>query len=207
MGFPPTFFFSCPPTIAVTRGNGERELTTVSGGATGEMTSGGPDALERALAPVVGAFGLAVVDCERAARTLRVIVEGDRPLDLDRIAEVSAAVSVFLDERPELAPSHRYDLEVSSPGLERRLRRAAQFARSVGQRIAVRTVATAPGERRAEGALLSADEDGFAIALDDSSTRRIAYADVDRAHTVFDWKASLASAKRDARQVDAGAAR
>ena len=202
MGFPPTFFFSCPPTTGVTRGNGERELTTVSSGATGDMTSAGSDAFERALWPVVGAFGLEVVDSEQAGRTLRVIVEGDRPLDLDRIAEVSAAVSAFLDERPDLAPLHRYELEVSSPGLERRLRRAAHFARSVGQRIAVRTVATAPGERRAEGALLNADEDGFLIALDDGSTQQIAYADVDRAHTVFDWKAALASAKRDAHQVE-----
>lgn len=80
------------------------------------MTSAGSDAFERALWPVVGAFGLEVVDSEQAGRTLRVIVEGDRPLDLDRIAEVSAAVSAFLDERPDLAPLHRYELEVSSPG-------------------------------------------------------------------------------------------
>lgn len=155
--------------------------------------------------PIVAAFGLEVVDTEHAGGTLRVIVEGDGPIDLDRLAEVSGTVSAFLDERPELAPSHRYELEVSSPGLERRLRRADHFTRALGQRVAVRTVATAPGDRRAEGVLLRADEEGFTLALDDGSTREIAYADVDRAHTVFDWKAALKAAKRDARQVqDAG---
>jgi ribosome maturation factor RimP len=183
-------------------------LAETSSGAGTEMTSGGPDALERALSPVVGAFGLEVVDTEHSGGTLRVTVEGGEPIDLDRLARVSAAVSAFLDERPDLAPNHRYELEVSTPGLERRLRRAAHFAGAVGQRVAVRTVATAPGDRRAEGTLVGADEAGFSLTLDDSSTRRIAYADVDRAHTIFDWKAALKSAKRDARQAqDARAVR
>jgi ribosome maturation factor RimP len=172
------------------------------------MASGGSDALERALAPVVGAFGLEVVDTEVAGGTLRVVVEGGQPIDLDRLAEVSAAVSSMLDERPELAPKHRYELEVSSPGLERRLRRAGHFAHAVGQRLAVRTVPGSPGDRRAEGLLMGADDEGFSLALDDGSTRRFTYAGVDRAHTIFDWKAALQTAKRNARnELDAGASR
>ena len=180
----------------------------MSNGVGSEMTSGVPDALERALTPVVGAFGLEVIDIERSGGTLRVVVDCAEPIDLDRLSQVSAAVSGLLDDEPGLAPSHRYELEVSSPGLERRLRRAAHFVHAVGQQVAVRTVATAAGDRRAEGALVSADEEGFSLVLADGATRRFDYADVDRAHTVFDWKAALKSAKRGAGQEqDAGAAR
>jgi ribosome maturation factor RimP len=183
-------------------------LTRENSNAGAQIRAENPDPLERALAAVVSGFGLEILDTEHTGRTLRVIVDSGGPLDLDRLAEVSAAVSALLDERPELAPGHGYDLEVSSPGLERRLRRAAHYARSLGQRIAVRTVATAPGDRRAEGSLVSADEEDFSIVLDDGSTRRIAYVDVDRAHTIFDWRAALANAKREARQAqDAGATR
>lgn len=183
-------------------------MTDINSGVGPEMTSGSPDALERALSPVVGAFGLEVIDIERSGGILRVVVDGAEPIDLDRIAQVSAAVSGLLDDQPGLAPSHRYELEVSSPGVERRLRRAAHFVHAVGQRVAVRTVASAPGDRRAEGALENADEAGFSLVLDDGSTRRIDYADVDRAHTVFDWKTALKSAKHGTRQAqDAGAAR
>lgn len=166
------------------------------------------DALERALEPVVGLFGCEVVDTERVGRTVRIIVDGTSALNLDRLAEISQAVSSLLDERPDLAPSDRYELELSSPGLERRLRRSSHFARAIGSRVAVRTVTSALGARRAEGLLQSADGNGFSLTLDDGSTRRFSYADVDRAHTVFDWKAELASAKRQANQTqDAGVSR
>lgn len=208
MGFPPTFFFSCLRATRKSAKAGGAELTMVSGREGVEATSGSPDGLERALAAVVGAFGLEVIDTEHCGRIVRVIVEGDAPIDLDRLAEVSKAVSEHLDAHPELVPEHRYELEVSSPGLERRLRRAAHFKRALGQRVAVRTLPGAEGERRVEGALIDADEVGFSLALDDGSTRRFTYSDVDRAHTVFDWKAALASAKRDSRRSeDAGAVR
>jgi ribosome maturation factor RimP len=204
VGFPPTFFFSAHRRF---RARGQ-QLTQVNRGAGAETAPVGSDALERALAPVVGAFGLEVVDTEIAGGTLRVVVEGGEPIDLDRLAQVSAAVSVMLDERSELAPNHRYELEVSSPGLERRLRRPAHFAHAIGQRLAVRTVPDSSGDRRAEGVLLSADDEGFVLALDDGSTRRIIYAEVDRAHTIFDWKAALQNAKRNTRhELDAGASR
>lgn len=156
------------------------------------------DALERALSPVVGTIGLEVLDTEQAGRTLRVVVDGTERLDLDRLAEVAQAVSSFLDEHPDLAPRRSYELEVSSPGLERRLRRADHFARAIGNRVAVLTSPTAPGERRAEGTLKNADANGFSLVLDDGSTRNFSYREVDRAHTVFDWKAELAASKHQA---------
>jgi ribosome maturation factor RimP len=203
VGFPPTFFFS---GLTAVRDNTVETRVDEAMGVEG--TPGSPVALERALVPVVEAFGLELLDSENAGGTLRVVVEGESPLDLDRLAEVSQAVSAFLDAHPELAPNHRYELEVSTPGLERRLRRAAHFTRVVGRRVAVRTVPAAPGDRRAEGTLVRADEHGISLTLDDGSTRDFSYDQIDRAHTVFDWKAELASSKRGTRHTqDAGASR
>ena len=61
-------------------------------------------------------------DLELSGRTLRVVVDAEDGIDLDHITEVSRGVSRLLDEREELVPDS-YNLEVTSPGLERPLRR------------------------------------------------------------------------------------
>ena len=98
--------------------------------------------ISQALRPVVHAAGLEIWDVERSGNTVRVLVERADGVDLDAISEVSAAISALLDQRDDLVPAGRYILEVSSPGLERRLRYPRHFARYVGEEIAVKT---APG--------------------------------------------------------------
>ena len=167
------------------------------------MTKTGPDGsamagadasgvLERALEVVVNAVGADLVDVEFRPGVVLVTVERNERLDLDDLSSVSRTISAFFDEHDEFAPSGRYQLEVSSPGLERRLRRAAHFRRALGDRVAIRTIAGAPGERRAEGVLSSADDDEIVVVIDDASERHIKYGDIDRAHVVFDWRRALA---------------
>ncbi|MDA8288116.1 MAG: ribosome maturation factor RimP [Actinomycetota bacterium] len=163
------------------------------------------DELVRAFEATCRALGLELDDVELRGTSLQVTV--DRPggaLDLDLLAETSRALSAYLDEHDELAPAGRYELEVSSPGLERRLRRPAQFLRATGTRVSARTMPGTEGERRVEGTLVSADEDGFVLELADGP-RRIAYRDLERARTVFDWEADLA-ARRAVEQAEKAAA-
>ena len=68
------------------------------------------------------AAGLEIWDVERSGATVRVLVERPGGVDLDSISQLSSAVSAILDQRDDLVPAGRYMLEVSSPGLERRLR-------------------------------------------------------------------------------------
>src|SRR5580658_9759925 len=107
----------------------------------------GADELARALTPVCAEYGVDLVGVESRPGVLQVFIEG---ADLDTIAKVSKAVSAFLDSHDELAPVGRYELEVSSPGVERRLRSQADFARVLGSRVALRTTAQFAGERRLE---------------------------------------------------------
>jgi len=161
------------------------------------------DDLERALSAVVGTRRHELVDLELAGGILRVTVEGGA-LDLDELAEVSRLVSAMLDDRADLAPLGRYELEVTSPGVERRLRRPAHFVRALEKRVAVRTVAGTPGERRREGTLRAADEDAIVIVDDNGAEHRVTYPAIERAHTVFDWRAALAGDRAKADRATTG---
>ena len=83
------------------------------------------------IAPEVTAAGLSLYDLEHAGGVLRVVVDRPGGVDIEAIAAITRAVSRLLDEHDPL-PGH-YTLEVSSPGLERRLRVPAHFAGAVGE--------------------------------------------------------------------------
>jgi len=146
--------------------------------------------------PVVEAAGLELWEAsfgrEGGRRILRVMVdradggETDGGVDLDTIAAMSQRLSRRLDlegferDRP-------YQLEVSSPGLERALREPRHFERSVGQRVRVKTVEPVDGRRVHEGALVSADAEAIVIASDGGELR-VPYDGIASARTVFEWK-------------------
>ena len=75
----------------------------------------------------------------------------------------------------------RYTLAVSSPGLERRLRTPAHFARAVGEAVTVRIHGGTSDVRRVRGTVESADETGFTLVGPDlpDGSLRIAYGEVD----------------------------
>jgi ribosome maturation factor RimP len=144
------------------------------------------------LRPVVEAEGLELYDVTRGReggrRVLRVIVDGPHGVDLEALSRLSERVSRALDlEGYETGP---YDLQVSSPGLERPLRRPGHFRRSVGERVRVKTTAPTAGSRTHVGTLVAADDEGVTLAVGDGELR-IAFADIASARTVVDWSAEL----------------
>jgi ribosome maturation factor RimP len=145
------------------------------------------DELYDLLGAAVAALGLEVVDVELHAAVLRVVVDGPGGVDLEALSNATRMVSDVLDAHDPFPG--RYTLEVSSPGVERPLRTPDHFARAVGETVTVRTVATTEGERRVQGRLIVADEEGIVVegeGLPDGG-RRLAYGDIDRARTVFMW--------------------
>lgn len=131
--------------------------------------------------PALEASGLELFDAELAGDLLRVTVDRPGGVDLDAISEATRRVSAVLDRDPDVVPG-RYLLEVSSPGVERPLRRPEHFARAVGSTVAVKTVPTAEGDRRVEGVLEQADDEGIVVA-----GRPIPYSQIERARTRFVW--------------------
>jgi ribosome maturation factor RimP len=146
--------------------------------------------VEALVRPVVEAGGLEVWEVtfgrEDGGRILRVMVDREGGVDLDTISELSRRISRRLDlER--FGQDRPYDLEVGSPGLERRLREPRHFERSVGQQVKVKTVEPVDGSRVHQGALVSADAEAIVIASDGGELR-VPYGGIASARTVFEWK-------------------
>jgi ribosome maturation factor RimP len=143
---------------------------------------------ERALAPL----GLELVDVELVgsgrARTLRLTVERAEGLpegvDLEALTAASEAVSPTLDALDAVSGS--YNLEVSSPGLERALRRPRDFRRFLDTTVSIKTHEAVDGARRHRGRLLAAGDEGVCLEVD-GVERRFAYEDIAQARTVFEW--------------------
>jgi ribosome maturation factor RimP len=139
------------------------------------------------LQPVVTGAGLELVDVEMKSGVLQVTVDREGGVDLEALTDANRSVSALLDEVDPIPG--RYSLEVSSPGIERPLRTPAHFAKAIGSTVSVKTRPQVPGERRLRGTLVAADEDGFTLDVDDDGRGpvHLAYADIDRARTVFLW--------------------
>jgi ribosome maturation factor RimP len=138
--------------------------------------------------PVVEAAGLELVDVglhrEQGRRVLRVTVDRDGGVDLDTIGEVSGRIGRRLDlEGFDPGP---YDLEVSSPGLERPLHGRRDFEQRLGERVKLRTGRPVDGSRTHLGTIVAADDRAVRIATD-AGERELAYDDVTSARTVFEW--------------------
>ncbi|HZD80463.1 MAG TPA: ribosome maturation factor RimP [Actinomycetota bacterium] len=144
--------------------------------------------VEALVRPVVESAGLELWDAvfrkEGGRMVLRVAVDRDGGVDLDTISQVSERLSRRLDL--EDFGRGRYELEVSSPGLERALRRPRHFQRSVGERVRVKTVQPVNGTKTHEGALVSADAEAIVIASEGGELR-VPYDAVARARTIFEW--------------------
>jgi ribosome maturation factor RimP len=116
-------------------------------------------------------------------RRVVVVVDGDG-LDVDRLAEVSRGLSRLLDHESDLDGS--YQLEVSSPGLERKLRRPGHFVKSVGREVRAK-VRLDDHNATIAGVIVDADESEFTIDLGEE-TLTVPYDAVIKASTVFRWE-------------------
>ena len=137
--------------------------------------------------PYLAAEGVELDDVELhgGGKLLRLVVEADEPLELDRIASLSRRIGRLIEEEDPFPNS--YTLEVTSPGLERKLRRPAQFEKAIGREVAVKTYAPIDGEKHQKGTLLEADEEGIVVEVD-GAKRSMMYGDVATARTVFVWE-------------------
>lgn len=101
---------------------------------------------------------------------------------------VSRELSTTLDVADLI--HHAYRLEVSSPGIDRPLRRERDFARFAGQRCKIRTTDPVEGRRNFSGVLLGAKDGQVQIDCDGKSYQ-LPLANIVRAHLVPDWDAEF----------------
>jgi ribosome maturation factor RimP len=122
-----------------------------------------------------------LVDLEvrgRPAGTLTLFI--DRPGGVD--LELCAAVSNALDDVRE-----RYSLEVSSPGLDRRLRKPAHFAAALGETVAVKLKAPQGGRGNVRGELVATDEESIALRTESGEMVSVPLQAIAKAHVVYNF--------------------
>ena len=169
------------------------------------------DEIAALLAPTVESLGLELLGIEYlpapGGATVRLYIDvpaadaASRSVGIEDCETVSREVSAQLDVADPI--SGNYTLEVSSPGLDRPLFGAAQFARFVGETAKVTLKLPQDGRRRLQGEILRVDGSTIAFAVDNAEVE-IDAANIDKAKLVPDWIAlGLAPAQdksgRDAR--------
>jgi ribosome maturation factor RimP len=138
--------------------------------------------LENVVQPVVAGMGYELVDVQASngGRLLRLFIDKPGGVGLEDCAAVSRQLSrVF-----EVEGIDYERLEVSSPGLDRPLRKGADFARFAGQKAELRMrTPDATGRRRFVGVLRGAEEGRVSLELD-GQTVALELSDVERARLV-----------------------
>ena len=137
---------------------------------------------------ILSNVGMELVDVEYRREgkgwVLRLFIDKDGGITLDDCSRVSQEVGRSLDvEDLILSP---YTLEVSSPGLNRTLKKEGDFVKYRNHAIRVKTNTPIGIRRQFEGKLLSVSEDRIEMEVD----REVVYvplADIAKAHLMFDW--------------------
>ena len=145
--------------------------------------------IERLIEPVLAEMGIDLVDMEyrsgQGRRVLRIYVDRPTGINLDDCAMVSREIGNLLDVKDLL--QHHYVLEVSSPGLNRPLKREKDFLRAIGQKVKVKTSVPLKGRKNFSGVLQSFENGMLQLKLDDTVVQ-IPEEDVKKASLEFDFK-------------------
>jgi ribosome maturation factor RimP len=153
----------------------------------------------RTLEPILVRDGYELVEVEwvrGAGRfTLRVFIDKPGGVNIDDCQLVSRTIEPVLDVEDFIEPA--YDLEVSSPGLDRPLRTPEHFARYAGQRVQVKAYGpvegTAPGSpaRKSWTGTLRGFAGGAVLVDVDGVAHRIPHDRIAKAHLEYDVEADL----------------
>jgi ribosome maturation factor RimP len=153
----------------------------------------------RVAEPLVQSEGLELVDVEYVREPggwiLRLYI--DRPgrdpmakeggVGLEECVQVSHAVETALDV--EEVVDHAFSLEVSSPGVNRPLRKPDHFRRVLGKRVKVKTYGPVgvPGRKSFTGMLQNVADDGVTVQVEGGPAFHIPFRDIAKAHLDFEF--------------------
>ncbi len=143
--------------------------------------------LETPLRTVLSPLGLSLYDVEFERGTLSVVVHREGGVDLESLTAANRAISEWLDLNDPFPG--RYTLDVSSPGLERKLRTPGHFLSAIGETVTLRETREGEATRRLEGTVLAADETTVTLRDAEHGEVTVALASIERARTVFVWGA------------------
>ena len=138
------------------------------------------------LEPVIADLGYELVLLEfspnQSSAMLRLFIDSADGINLDDYAKVSREVAATLDVEDPIRQS--YQLEVSSPGMDRPLVKPEHFQRFRGELVRIETLAPMAGNRRRfRGTLLEATDRDVTVQMPDGPVT-LAFADIEKARLV-----------------------
>jgi ribosome maturation factor RimP len=140
--------------------------------------------LEQSIKLAVESLGAKLYDIvstkEHDRNIFRVLVTTENGISLDKCAEISRMISPILDVDEPM--NGEYILEVSSPGIERKLRKKEHFQGSVGEKVRIKNFAT----EIFKGELVLADNDKIIIKTE-FGDEEITYDSILAAATYYEW--------------------
>lgn len=144
--------------------------------------------VEQLAEALVVSEGMELVDLEfrREGRRwmLRLFIDKDGGVTLDDCASISRELGDLLDVKDVIPQS--YVLEVSSPGLNRRLRKKEHFSRFAGQQVRLRLVAPIDGRKNIVGELEGV-EDKAVIVVTPEGRYSIALKEIAKANLIYEF--------------------
>ena len=136
--------------------------------------------ITKLLTPVVEAQGVSLYDLEFLkegdSRTLRLYIDKDAGVDLNDCERVSRAAEAVLDKHDPIHTA--YYLEVSSPGIERKLSKPEHFAKYIGHKIALRLYGPVDGRRKFTGQLTGYENGNLSLIDGDGQERQFEEAQI-----------------------------
>jgi ribosome maturation factor RimP len=138
--------------------------------------------------PVLDEMGFELVDIEYLSQygrwVLRIYADKEGGITLDECARVSREVGNLLDVK-DIIPNE-YVLEVSSPGLNRPLKKEKDFERAIGKNVKIKMVAPINGRRRFAGYLKKVVQGTVYLEID-NNLFALSGKDIEKANLVYDF--------------------
>ncbi len=143
--------------------------------------------------PVAASLGVELIEVEHAGgrkrQVLRLYIDKPGGVGLADCQRVSREVEGRLDAEDVIGSP--YLLEVSSPGLERPLRRPVDFRRYVGRRVRLRLRGSQEGARKVAGVLRGIEGEVVAVETEGGERRSFSLGEIAKANLEVDWQAEF----------------
>lgn len=136
--------------------------------------------VEGLLLPITEANGFELVDVEFVKEGpnwyLRVFIDKDGGITIDDCELVSRALEKVLDENDPIEQA--YVLEVSSPGIDRQLKKDKDFIKYAGELVDVKLFKPQDGSKTYQGVLKGLEDGVVAVTLEDGTEKRFSRKDI-----------------------------
>jgi len=118
---------------------------------------------------------------ENNHKIFRIFITSKDGISLEKCAEISRVISPILDLNPPI--SGNYFLEVSSPGIERKLRTIEHFQGSIGEMVRITLFST----EKIEGEIIEVKDNKITLKEQDNEKTTIDFNEISSAKTYYNW--------------------